>query len=264
MSEFRENYVGNGRVYLLNKQDKIFTDIAARFVRSEKPVAQIVDSEYSAKIVANILESGHFAATEFDTLVFAVEGYSRATEAQLIRKRIGASYLIKSGRQELNGKRAFSMVAPEEVYDAEAPVVINDEPVAITGREIMKVIQQWYDYQVAEGMKEEIARYVKPQATEFKAIVGLNTRSLYDLAALRMCLNAQTEIRDLVTKMVHLAKEAYPDLYKNIGPNCVRYGVCPEGRLQNEKCKGKIPTRVEIDEAYKFYKAHKSSEDLCE
>ena len=34
---------------------------------------------------------------EFDFFLFGVEGYSRVTEVQLVRKRL-ASYLIKSGR----------------------------------------------------------------------------------------------------------------------------------------------------------------------
>ena len=67
--------VGEGKVYLLNKGGKVWTDIAARFVRSERPVEEIIQSDYDPKIVRNILESGHYAATEFDLLLFGVEGY---------------------------------------------------------------------------------------------------------------------------------------------------------------------------------------------
>ena len=51
--------VGEGKVYLLNGGGKVWTDIAARFVRSERPVEEIIQSGYDPKIVRNILESGH-------------------------------------------------------------------------------------------------------------------------------------------------------------------------------------------------------------
>ena len=102
-----EKYTGNGKVVLLAGGGKIYTDIAARFVRSERSLEEIVASPYSRQIVRNILESGHRAALEFDFFLFGVEGYSRVTETQLVRKRL-ASYLIKSGRAELGGKRGLS------------------------------------------------------------------------------------------------------------------------------------------------------------
>lgn len=41
---------------------------------------------------------------------------------------------------------------------------------------------------------------------------------------------AQKEIRDLVTKMVELAKEVAPTIFENTGPSCVQAGYCPEGK----------------------------------
>jgi len=87
---------GRGAVTLLSKGDRIYTDIAARFCRSERSAMEIVESEYDQELVKRIIESGHLAATEFDTFVFAVEGFSRVCEIQLVRKRIGASFLIKN------------------------------------------------------------------------------------------------------------------------------------------------------------------------
>ena len=75
-----EKYTGNGKVVLLAGGGKIYTDIAARFVRSERSLEEIVASPYSRQIVRNILESGHRAALEFDfnpVLAMAIENYSR-------------------------------------------------------------------------------------------------------------------------------------------------------------------------------------------
>ena len=57
-----EKFTGNGKVVLLAGGGKIYTDIAARFVRSERDLEDIVASPYSKKIVENILSSGHRAA----------------------------------------------------------------------------------------------------------------------------------------------------------------------------------------------------------
>ena len=103
--------VGEGKVSLISGGGKIYTDIAARFCRSEKSMENIIASEYDAKLVKRIVESGHKAATEFDFFIFGVEGYARVTETQLVRKRL-ASYLIKSGRADKKGKRSFDVVLP--------------------------------------------------------------------------------------------------------------------------------------------------------
>jgi len=246
----KETRVGEGKVYLLNGDGKVWTDIAARFVKSERPVAEIIQSGYSPKIVQNILESGHYAATEFDLLIFGVEGYSRVCEVQLVRKRL-ASYLIKSGRAELNGNRSFSIAAPKSVLDFSAPIEVDGKILEISGRGLAKLSEQWYAKGLEAGVPEEDLRYFKPQATEFKAIIAMNVHALRDWLKIRMCRNAQAEIRDLATKMYSLAKKAHPDLMEGAGPSCKVLGYCPEGRLQNRDCVGRIPLKEEVLEAWR-------------
>ena len=222
---------------------RIYTDIAARFVASERSLDDIVGSPYSKKIVQNILDNGHRAALEFDYFIFGVAGYSRVTETQLVRKRL-ASYLIKSGRAELKGKRQFSVVYPEEVANFKANVTLpNGTTVALSGRDLAELSSQWYDQGVAAGLPEENLRYLKPQATEFKAIIGMNAHALLDWFAIRCCRNAQAEIRDLAWKMLKLCQEAAPDLFVNAGPNCKQLGYCPENSRQNKACQGHILTK---------------------
>lgn len=238
-----EHYTGQGQVLLLAGGGKIYTDIAARFVASERELADIVASPYSKNIVLNILKSGHRAALEFDFFLFGVAGYSRVTEVQLVRKRL-ASYLIKSGRAELGGKRRFSVVYPEKVANFATPVTLPDgRQATLSGRDLAELSRQWYESGLEQGLPEEDLRYLKPQATEFKAIIGMNAHALLDWFAIRLCRNAQHEIRDLAGKMCKLCREAAPDLFANAGPNCVQLGYCPENDRQNKKCQGKILTK---------------------
>lgn len=231
------SHIGNGKVMLLAGGGKIFTDIAARFCRSERPLAEIVESPYSADIVRRIISSGHRAALEFDYFIFGVEGYSRVCETQLVRKRM-ASYLIKSGRAELSGKRGFSVVYPESLDDFAVKATLSDgQHVTISASTICEMIEQWYQIGLEDGQKEEDLRYLKPQATEFRGIIGMNAHALHDFFAVRCCKNAQAEIRDMANKMLKLCKDAAPDLFENAGPNCVQLGYCPENDLQNAACK---------------------------
>lgn len=241
----REKYTGQGNVVLLAGGGRIYTDIAARFVRSERSLEDIIASPYSKKIIENILSSGHGAALEFDFFLFGVEGYSRVTETQLVRKRI-ASYLIKSGRAELGGKRSYSVVYPQRVADFRAEVTLPDgSRTSLSGRELTELASQWYDAGLDAGLPEQELRYLKPQATEFKAIIGMNAHALRDWFAIRCCYNAQDEIRDLANKMRRLCTQAAPDLFRGAGPSCVQLGYCPENRLQNSRCKGRVLTKDE-------------------
>ncbi|MBD5553404.1 MAG: FAD-dependent thymidylate synthase [Desulfovibrio sp.] len=240
-----EAYTGSGKVILLAGGGKIFTDIAARFVRSERELEEIAASPYSRQIVRNIIDSNHRAALEFDYFLFGIDGYSRVTETQLVRKRL-ASYLIKSGRAELGGNRAFKVVYPEQAAQFAADVELPDGRRAkLSGRDLADLAAQWYAAGVASGLAEEDLRYLKPQATVFKAIVGMNAHALLDWFAIRCCRNAQAEIRDLAWKMLKLCRSAAPDLFANAGPNCVQLGYCPENDLQNAACAGRILTKRE-------------------
>ena len=267
-----EKHTGDGKVVLIAGGGKIYTDIAARFVRSERSLEEIVASPYSKRIVENILECGHRAALEFDFFLFGVEGYSRVTEVQLVRKRL-ASYLIKSGRAELGGKRQFSVVYPKGINKVAAsvslPAALLSTPdgkalgktlkdcdslsLRLDARLLIELMEQWYETGLAMGLPEEDLRYMKPQATEFKGISGMNAHALLDWFAIRCCRNAQHEIRDLATKMMKLCKQAAPDLFRDAGPSCVQLGYCPENKAQNARCRH-IPTKKEALKVLAEYK----------
>ncbi len=256
----KKKYVGEGKVVLIAGGGKIYTDIAARFIRSERSLEEIIATPYSRELVRKIITSGHKAAVEFDFFVFGIEGYSRVTEVQLVRKRI-ASYMIKTGRADKAGKRSFDMVIPRGIeatkykypLPVDAVVLEDGSPLAkylppgkttlyypVDADCLMSMIEGWYRKGIEDGLPEEELRYLKPQATEFKALIGMNAHALTDWFAIRCCRNAQTEIRDLANKMLALCKKAAPDLFEDAGPSCQVLGYCPENEMQNENCRGKV------------------------
>ena len=283
-----EMRVGDGKVFLIAGGGKTYCDMAAKFCRTEKDVEEIIASPQSKKLISDLIASKHVAALEFDDFIFGIQGYARVTEVQMVRKRI-ASYLIKSGRVEENGKRRMDVVIPDSIKTFHAKHVLNPEKLIVKFTnpngiaevklndcfplmkqqfaqtsnptiiydydysDILSLIDSWYTEGVIQHIPEEDLRYMKPQATEFKAAVKIDAANLRNWARIRMCNRAQFEIRDLVTKMVSLARNAAPELMEGVGPSCVCDGYCSE-REQCEQLKGKVPTR---DQVLKFINEHR-------
>jgi thymidylate synthase (FAD) len=284
-----EMRVGDGNVFLIAGGGRTYCDTAAKFCRTEKDVEDLIASPQSKKLIKDLIESGHSAALEFDDFIFGVQGYSRVTEVQLVRKR-HASYMISSGRDEKNGKRKMNIVLPDNIRDFHAKQVLNPEKLIVKfsnsngiaqvklndcfplmkqqfGQsenptiiyeydymDILNLIETWYTEGVILNIPEEDLRYMKPQGTEFKAAIKMNAAAIRDWAKIRMCTRAQTEIRDLCTKMVTLAREVAPELMDGVGPSCVAYGYCTE-KQQHPDCVGKIPTRNQV---IKFINSHRN------
>lgn len=255
-------FVGEGKVKLVSGGGRCYTDIAARFTSSGRDIDSIIASEYDRELIEKILSMGHLATTEFDYFLFAVEGYSRVTEIQMVRKRM-ASYMISSGRLDKKGKRKFDIVVPHTlddlsmIYDLPPYIDKNgkiyENKFLLTPDKLYNMIESLYNHGVEEKIPEEDLRYMKPQGTEFKALIGMNGHSLLQFFNARCCMNAQTEIRDMANKMLKIAKEVSPDLFKNAGPYCKTLGYCPENKYQNKKCTGKVITKDEVDNLIKEY-----------
>ena len=239
--------VGEGKVVLLAGGGRVYADTAARFCRSEKSLDELAGAPHDVELVRRIVQSGHEAALEFDWFIFGVEGYSRVCETQLVRKRM-ASYLIKSGRPDKHGRREFSMVLPESLAGKRFSVDFGGPyPIWYSAGGILNLLRQWYDAGVEAGIPEEDLRYLKPQATEFKGVIGMNAHALRDWFKIRLCNRAQTEIRDMARKMFKLCKEAAPELFVGAGPSCEVLGYCPEAEQCRQR-KGRVPTKAQAME----------------
>lgn len=275
------SHVGEGKVYLIAGGGKTYTDIAAKFCRTERDVETLIASPQNKQLIRDIRDSGHSAALEFDDFIFGIQGYARVTEAQLIRKR-HASYMIKSGRNELGGKRQFNIVLPSQIRGLQTRINIDPAKITLFSKEenedgyhtqiwledyienlkdydilytydemdILNMIEIWYDNGLEAGYAEEDLRYMKPQGTEFRACIKMNASGLRDWFKIRCCNRAQAEIRHLAREIMRLCKESAPELFEDAGPSCKVLGYCPE----SEQCfqlKGIVPTKKEALEILK-------------
>lgn len=170
------------------------------------------------KALKAALKSGHESILEHAVYTFEVKGVSRVTEIQLVRHRIGVSYSIQSGRY--CARDPTNYVVPFDPQDRVRDAI---EGFNIALRNLDEELQ-------FAGVKEEDRRYFYPQGLKTNIILTINARELRHIASLRMCMRAQKEIRELVTKMVKLAKEVSPTIFENVGASCEMTGKCPEGK----------------------------------
>lgn len=164
------------------------------------------------------MASGHESVLEHASFTFRVEGVSRVLLAQLTRHRL-ASYSVQSQRYcRLTDTRVIT------------PETISDSHLGNTYAAMASDCIALYQQMVAEGIPEEDARYILPQAITTKLIVTMNARELRHFFSLRCCNRAQWEIRELADRMLEIVHEIAPELFRNAGCACMAGKPCPEGK----------------------------------
>ena len=195
--------------------------IAAALTHSKKMPEEIerMDDDSLKNILTHVIELGHLSVVEHASFTFAISGVSRALTHQLVRHRI-ASYSQQSQRY----------VRFEDAEYVIPPSVKKDEKLKRRYEDFMKKIWDEYNYLIGEGIPEEDARYVLPNAAKTNIIVTMNARSLLNFFELRCCMHAQWEIRELAWRMLNEVKKIAPTIFRKAGPPCKTRGICPEKR----------------------------------
>lgn len=243
--------------------------------------------------ISRLEEIMHHSPFEHVSYTFAIEGVSRVLEQQLTRHRI-ASYSIQSGRYVDRTNAEFYMPgdienneiakdvyvdiiehskeAYNKIYKALLHQYLLIELNAINELDVfidkMKTdvdyCFEWFKNNESKAIKKkfrdlkkkalENARFVFPNSLETKIIVTMNVRTLWNFFKHRCCFRAQDEIRELAKLMLSLLREVSPRIFKHAGASCAT-GICPEGSMQCEQLKGKIPTYKDVKELIrKYYK----------
>ena len=186
------------------------------------------EPEKMLKLVKKVLASGHHSTIEHCQYVFSISGVSRACTHQLVRHR-HMSFSQKSQRY-VTEEGQFEYIVP--------PTLINSD---LKGEyeEFMQKISEFYAKMIKAGIPAEDARFILPNATTSSMIASLNLREMLHLANLRLCVNAQLEIRQLVKKMCKLVIEQEPWLSEYLAAKCEVNGYCDEIR----SC-GRYPART--------------------
>lgn len=181
------------------------------------------------KLLQIVLNGGHLSTLEHSSFTFAIEGISRACTHQLVRHRL-ASFSQQSQRYVAFKDGKFAYKIPAKIS---AKVKLKKE-----FETKMQALGKFYAKLLAAGIPAEDARAILPNATCTNIVVTMNARSLLNFFELRLCLRAQTEIRQLAQAMLKLVLPLAPHIFCHAGPTCETQKICWEGKLSCGKWRG--------------------------
>ena len=174
-------------------------------------------NQLECKNLLPAINSGHDSVLEHLPLTWVIEDVSRALTHQLIRHRI-ASYSQLSQR--------YAKVQTNKEWFVE-PDSIKHSTCRLGYLKFMEHTAKLYNTMCEEGIPNEDARMILPNACFTSIMVSMNARSLVEQCSKRLCKRAQWEIRELYTQMVELIKDIYPTVYSMCVPPCKKDG-CKE------------------------------------
>ena len=159
------------------------------------------DPKSAMGLVKHLYNSGHHSVFEHIYFTFKIEGISRACSHQLVRHR-HCSFTQRS--QRYCSEDGFQYVTPNTINDIEMGYA-------------MERIEDWYHGCQEEGVPNEDARYLLPNACATSLYLSCSLRELIHMANERLCVRAQWEIRDLLREMCSLVD---PQLQFMLVPKC--------------------------------------------
>ena len=233
--------------------DKVAATAAMMCIKADNPddIVNNLTPESIKKSIAAVKASHHESIFEHITFTFMIQGISRVNLAQLTRHRI-ASYSVRSMRYvevKDNPESFYGMSISEK---ENLGIDVNLDPIETANDDIFEdaitAASRTYQKLLESGMSKESARYILPMSTKTNLIMTMNGREIIHFLGLRMCNRAQTEIRELATRIGRLVLKRAPLTFAGlVGPRCVQLGYCPEGK----RCCGKYPTLDKLKEGYR-------------
>lgn len=158
------------------------------------------------KMIKAIIKSGHESCIEHASVTFEIDGISRVVTHELVRHRIGFSYSQRSQRYVNESNPEY--ITPKEI--------VNNPEASMTYAQAMDFA--WFAYKKLQelGLKNEIARYVLPNACRTKICVTANFRALRNFLKLRLSKRAQPEIREMAKLMLEKLIEIAPSCFEDL------------------------------------------------
>lgn len=188
-----------------------------------------IPREKMVAFVEERLKTGHVSPLEQVVFEFGISGVSRAFSHQFVRHRVGISFEQQSQRYVTYARRSLPYVMPKSITEVGMEQEVTD---------LYARIQEVYDTLVENGVDEEDARFLLPNATATNFKININFAALLHMADLRLCTRAQWEFRKVVSLMRSEVMKVEPILGRMLGPKCFanRKGYCDEDIAAYEAC----------------------------
>lgn len=175
---------------------------------SDKLITRLTEGQIK-RVLRTAIKKKHLSVMEHATFTFSASGVSRTLTHQLVRHRI-ASYSQQSQRYVRFNKPVFKT----------PPTIARNSELNGRYRRCMRLIWSTYRDLIANGVSEEDARFVLPNATLTNITITMNARELLHFFELRCCSRAQWEIRQMATLMLRKVKVIAPIMFEHAGPPC--------------------------------------------
>ena len=157
-------------------------------------------------LIKALIKSGHSSVLEHASATFRISEVSRALTHQLVRHRLVA-YSQQSQRYVKEDQ--FSYVVPEAILGMSP----NLQQMY---HKHMVEIQKMYDFWKTNGLKNEDARFVLPNACHTEIVMSCNFREYRTIFSLRCDKHAQWEIRNMAKSMLSQLSALAPNVFADL------------------------------------------------
>lgn len=176
--------------------------------------------EKGAELINRVVGYGHTAILEHQYSTFAMT-CSLSAYHQVIRHRL----------QNITRQSILSLIDPESI-EFYTPESIKS---SIFFKEYQEVLRFWKNlissYELNDDIDDTELMLALPNATMIKFVVSSNARNDNWIFRERLCMTAQTEIREMYNKKFDMLYAECPEIYKYGIPPCVTTGKCKEGAM---------------------------------
>jgi len=162
-----------------------------------------ITSESAESLLPKLLVAGHESPFEHAYATFRIAGVSRAMTHQLVRHRLMA---VSQKSQRYVGESNFEYVIPPSL-----PAHLKGE-----FEEDMETIRKMYAKWKANGLRNEDARFVLPNACATELMISADFREFRHIFQVRITKHAQWEIREACRMMLDILYREAPVCFADI------------------------------------------------
>jgi thymidylate synthase (FAD) len=184
---------------------------------SATEIRQNISIDRARALLAQVISSGHHSVLEHASFTFAIDGISRTASHQLVRHRM-ASYSQQS-------QRYVTFQNPDYIIP---PSIKANKALEEAYHQAVMDIFQAYRHMVEAGIPAEDARFLLPNASATRLVMTMNFRELMHACSIRLCTNAQWEIRELFRLAREEVHTVAPFLAGHLLIKCETMGYCNE------------------------------------
>ena len=174
----------------------------------------------SNTLIETLLKAKHTSLFEQASISFGIEGISRSLLLQLTRHRI-CSYTVSSQHYQDYSDYPMSISVTS----------FKETRIADTFATAFQTSVDYYQRLLDLGVSKEEARQVLPGAMTCNLIWTINARSLFHFLNIRTCERNIEEMQIFAAKVIKLAIDWWPELFRLCGPDCELIGECTQGAM---------------------------------